>query len=539
MKFSDSDWWRNVRGLLVTRMSIRKVDITSLEIDAIITSTNSTYTPGGGIDQAIHQAAGPKLKQYCNQFERCKQGEAKIAPGFDLKSKYVILTVGPHWEDGNKGESETLAACYHNSLALAIENGLKKIAFPTISTGQNGFPSKEAALIAVKTVKEILLKNSSLESVMFVTKTDENFKALEAAFLSELGNEEFPGCPEPDSDESSPRLINVEPGIYKQDTLIVLALTNVTGNTSFSVPKEYHKQDLIEALPIEIGTVKIMPCIPALKCMMSSKHGPGFRITDEEFAFDKDMGSFVIASLPDVNSHQFDLVELRRLIDNALIHAVDMGCKQIGVAIPKLNNNETGQMLADVIVASAKNCEYIRNSVYRITLFPFDKETTLRVIKSYIRLITPDNLPLPYIRYIFKERFINFTISLPDQDIQNRSAGTISKCSWMIKYRFGIDESREWCEYYANTRFVSGDEYVRIYEDGEVIHLPSLCSMFSYSPGNHYEAEKKHRIEYEKLFNELTREGGILAKGPYSGSFLINSACSRSLEDTKKENEDR
>lgn len=145
-----------------------------------------------------------------------------------------------------------------------------------------------------------------------------------------------------------------------------------------------------------------------------------------------------------------------------------------------------------------------------------------------------DDIPLPTIRTIFKERFINFDIFLPDDDVMNRTSGTITKRSWMVKYRFGKEGDREFCEYYANTRFVSGDEHVRIYEDGEQVDLPSLCTGFFCKPGHEEEARKKHQEEYRKIFEELTGEGGILAEGPYSGSFVINSACCQGIDDKEE-----
>lgn len=146
-----------------------------------------------------------------------------------------------------------------------------------------------------------------------------------------------------------------------------------------------------------------------------------------------------------------------------------------------------------------------------------------------------DDLPLPNIRNIFKERFINFDILLPDLDVINRTSGTIMKRTWMIKYRFGKEGEREYCEYYANTRFVSGDEHVKIYEDGEQVDLPSLSSGYCYKPGKEEEARIEYEKEYQKIFQELTGEGGILEDGPYSGSFVINSACSLGVDKDKEE----
>jgi hypothetical protein len=115
-----------------------------------------------------------------------------------------------------------------------------------------------------------------------------------------------------------------------------------------------------------------------------------------------------------------------------------------------------------------------------------------------------DEIPLPNIRKIFQERFGSFEIELPEQDVINRTPGTLLEGSWMIKYRFGKDGEREWCEYYANTRFLWGDEHIKIYEDGEQVKLPALCSIFTYKSGNKEEARIKHQKEYEKTFKSQT-----------------------------------
>ena len=137
-------------------------DITTLAVDAIVNAANQVMLGGGGVDGAIHRVAGYELYKACLKVPevrpgvRCPTGEARITPGFNLPAKFVIHTVGPVYRDGQHGEPEKLAACYRNSLALAVENGCKSIAFPCISTGIYGYPKEEAAQIAVREVKEFL-----------------------------------------------------------------------------------------------------------------------------------------------------------------------------------------------------------------------------------------------------------------------------------------------------------------------------------------------------------------------------------------------
>jgi O-acetyl-ADP-ribose deacetylase len=158
------------------RVELIKGDITSLDVDAIVNAANNSLLGGGGVDGAIHEAAGPDLLIECKRLNGCETGHAKITDGYRLKAKHVIHTVGPVWYGGYRDENSLLASCYQSSLAIAKEKKIKTLAFPGISTGAYGFPKDLAALIAVNETKRFLTKNSYPEKVIFVTYRDDSYE---------------------------------------------------------------------------------------------------------------------------------------------------------------------------------------------------------------------------------------------------------------------------------------------------------------------------------------------------------------------------
>jgi len=172
-------------------------DITTLAVDAIVNAANTSLLGGGGVDGAIHRAAGPKLLAKCATLGGCKTGNAKITPGYNLPAKHVIHTVGPVWPSSAQGyggqaakqarAAELLAGCYRNSLQLALENGLKTIAFPSISTGVYRYPIDQACRIAIATVKEFLAEHTGIEKVTFVCFSSSDRSEYEAALAESEG----------------------------------------------------------------------------------------------------------------------------------------------------------------------------------------------------------------------------------------------------------------------------------------------------------------------------------------------------------------
>ena len=160
-----------------SEIAILRGDITKVEVDAIVNAANTTLLGGGGVDGAIHRAAGPELLAECRTLRGCRPGEAKITRGYRLPARFVIHTVGPVWRGGKHDEAQTLANCYRNSLQLALENEIKTIAFPAISCGAYGYPIEEAAQIAFKTTRDFLATSEEIQKVIFVVWGEDVYDA--------------------------------------------------------------------------------------------------------------------------------------------------------------------------------------------------------------------------------------------------------------------------------------------------------------------------------------------------------------------------
>jgi O-acetyl-ADP-ribose deacetylase len=171
---------------MTARVEVIQADITTLPVDAIVNAANSSLLGGGGVDGAIHRAAGPRLLDATRQIGGCPTGEARITPGYDLPAKWVIHTVGPVWQGGNAGEDELLAACYRESLKLASSIGARTVAFPAISTGAYGFPMERAAWIAVNEVVSHLDRHPEIERILIAVRGDEAMRIHSDALARRL-----------------------------------------------------------------------------------------------------------------------------------------------------------------------------------------------------------------------------------------------------------------------------------------------------------------------------------------------------------------
>ena len=166
-----------------TRIEVIQGDITSLQVDAIVNAANNSLLGGGGVDGAIHRAAGPELLEECRNLHGCETGAAKITGAYRLPARYVIHTVGPVWHGGDNNEADLLASCYKSSLQLAVDYKLNSIAFPAISCGVYGYPLEQACAIAVNEIRKFTARETSLRTIFLVAFSDEMFRVLSDALV--------------------------------------------------------------------------------------------------------------------------------------------------------------------------------------------------------------------------------------------------------------------------------------------------------------------------------------------------------------------
>ena len=171
---------------MTDRIEVIQADITTLPVDAIVNAANSSLLGGGGVDGAIHRAAGPRLLEATRKIGGCPTGQARLTPGFDLPAKWVIHTVGPVWQGGHAGEDELLASCYRESLGLAASVGATTVAFPAISTGAYGFPLERAARIAIAEIETNLDRYPEIDRVLIAVRGDEALRIHRDALAGRL-----------------------------------------------------------------------------------------------------------------------------------------------------------------------------------------------------------------------------------------------------------------------------------------------------------------------------------------------------------------
>jgi O-acetyl-ADP-ribose deacetylase (regulator of RNase III) len=169
---------------VATSLRIVRGDIVTLDVDAIVNAANSTLLGGGGVDGAIHRAAGPELLAACRKFGSCPTGQARITPGFHLKARWIVHAVGPIWKGGGKGEPELLASCYRECLRLAAAHAIETIAFPAISTGAYGYPIESASAVAIEAVMDLTRSGAGPTEVIFCCYSGEDYAIYQGALRS-------------------------------------------------------------------------------------------------------------------------------------------------------------------------------------------------------------------------------------------------------------------------------------------------------------------------------------------------------------------